>query len=296
MSSSLTLAFFESEFAGQPGSIEEIIESAQSSSIEISNIQVGSYASELHASWQTYEQLTPEGWQIAYNHQQIGFHFLERRPGLERVGIVGHVEIQWTENAASQSNMPVRFLKLFTDSTAMFTQVQYDSKQNCDRLLTLARRLYTIYRPQFGWIERDLLSGYTTQADIVAQTIPHIYWANFFGPQYVEKYGLAFFEQAPGWLCEVLGDGGCLYVLSPDTNRKKGAAQLETAVKDYFSVESVRKKHKKRRNVRGRHPSQPEPLDLPELEAFRRRQEAGELAEEDVVDFIVQVITRAQEE
>ncbi|MFQ6039871.1 MAG: hypothetical protein ACE5PV_03360 [Candidatus Poribacteria bacterium] len=40
-------------------------------------------------------------------------------------------------------------------------------------------------------------------------------WANFYGPEYVRKYGREFLLNAPGWRKEELDDGGIAYIISP---------------------------------------------------------------------------------
>ena len=44
--------------------------------------------------------------------------------------------------------------------------------------------------------------------------LKYIFWANFYGPAYVEKYGRKFLLGAPGWKKEELDDGGILYVVT----------------------------------------------------------------------------------
>lgn len=80
--------------------------------------------------------------------------------------------------------------------------------------LALAEVLYPRLRPIFGSIDepgenepfgqrvRDLEGTY-------------LFWANFFGPPYVERYGRDFLLAAPGWRKEELEDGGILYVVDP---------------------------------------------------------------------------------
>jgi hypothetical protein len=48
--------------------------------------------------------------------------------------------------------------------------------------------------------------------EIAAGKLRFVFWANFFGPAYVEQYGREFLWNAPGWRVEELEDGGILYV------------------------------------------------------------------------------------
>lgn len=68
--------------------------------------------------------------------------------------------------------------------------------------------------PTYGWIDEVGTRLHSTR-DISARKLEYIFWANFFGPAYVERYGRDFLLGAPGWRVEELDDGGILYVLSP---------------------------------------------------------------------------------
>jgi hypothetical protein len=74
-----------------------------------------------------------------------------------------------------------------------------------------AELLYPHLRPKYGWIDEP--SGNLPSAKSIAATRrEYIFWANFFGPEYVERYGRDFLLNAPGWKVEQLDDGGILYV------------------------------------------------------------------------------------
>ena len=245
----LNLAFYESSFLGAPGSVEGIFDALNSRQIIIGPIWFGNLAGETYGYWNDYqENIREEICKLSYIYKQVSFIFSERRDEPERVGIVASVEIRWPETDRSKSQYPCHYLKLTTHATAMFTQEKYDGTNNCARLLELAEILYQSYRPKFGWIERGLLSGYTTMEQIQNLEISHVYWANFFGPDYVEKYGREYFFGAPGWRCCLLADRGCMYVLSSNINRhKQGMKSLEEEVKSYFGISNVRKKNKPRK-------------------------------------------------
>ncbi len=77
--------------------------------------------------------------------------------------------------------------------------------------LAFARLLYPYLRPKYGWIDEPS-GNEPTSKDIAATTLQYIFWANFFGPDYVARYGRDFLLNAPGWKIEELDDGGILYV------------------------------------------------------------------------------------
>lgn len=86
-----------------------------------------------------------------------------------------------------------------------------------DLLLKIAREFYRRFRPAYAWfyitppdVERLFLEP------ILEYQLRELYWANFFGPEYVAKYGKDFFLDAPVWKTEELTDGGMLVQLSPN--------------------------------------------------------------------------------
>ncbi len=78
-------------------------------------------------------------------------------------------------------------------------------------LLSYAELLYPLLHPKYAWIDE---SGENCLGPkrIAAIDLKYIFWANFFGPEYVVKYGRKFFLEAPGWKVRELDDGGILYV------------------------------------------------------------------------------------
>lgn len=84
-------------------------------------------------------------------------------------------------------------------------------------LLEVGKQLYPMLKPTYGdidgWIEvteEEMLDSHVEQ-----RKLPYLMWANFFGPEYIQKYGKEFLMNAPGWLKEELPDGGVLYVVGP---------------------------------------------------------------------------------
>ncbi len=79
--------------------------------------------------------------------------------------------------------------------------------------LKFARILYPLLRPEFGSIDvTRLYLRASKEQESAPCPLPFIYWANIFGPAYVQHYGRDFLLAAPGWEIEQLDDGGILYV------------------------------------------------------------------------------------
>jgi hypothetical protein len=78
-------------------------------------------------------------------------------------------------------------------------------------LLALALHFYPCLRPMYGWVDE---SGWKLpEGKALAALRPkYLFWANFFGPEYVKAIGRAFLKGAPGWCSVDLEDGGILHV------------------------------------------------------------------------------------
>jgi hypothetical protein len=75
--------------------------------------------------------------------------------------------------------------------------------------------LYESVMPDFGWADLDQPGGHTWFDHVDALAIPHLYWANFFGPSYVQRIGRDVIKSALSWQVRELRDGGLLCVVSP---------------------------------------------------------------------------------
>ncbi len=98
--------------------------------------------------------------------------------------------------------------------------------------LRFAELLYPHLGPEYGWLD-EVGERLHREQDVPARKLAHIFWANFFGPPYVERYGRDFLLGAPGWRVEELSDGGILYVLSPSFVNLWQVVR-EKEVLDYF--------------------------------------------------------------
>ncbi len=81
------------------------------------------------------------------------------------------------------------------------------------RQLAFAQQLYDVFRPRYGWID-ELGENAPGGRTISERKLKYIFWANFFGPDYVGKYGSSFLKNAPGWKKGDLTDGGFLFVVT----------------------------------------------------------------------------------
>jgi len=104
------------------------------------------------------------------------------------------------------------YLMLMVDANYIDNRV---NEEHAQALLKFAFNLYSILQPVFCWVDG---AGYDTpnEKEIATLSSLKIMWANFYGPEYVDKYGREFLLNAPGWKKEELNDGGIAYIISPN--------------------------------------------------------------------------------
>ena len=104
------------------------------------------------------------------------------------------------------------YLMLMADANYIDNRI---NEERAQALLKLAFNLYSMLQPVFCWVDG---TGYDTpnEKEIATLSLRKIMWANFYGPEYVDKYGREFLLNAPGWKKEELNDGGIAYIISPN--------------------------------------------------------------------------------
>jgi hypothetical protein len=102
-----------------------------------------------------------------------------------------------------------------------------------DQYLTVVKRLYFGLGASYGFVNTHEMGQHFDKqgkeygiAIDLRRALPDIYWANLFGPEYVEMFGERKIMSAPGHRVEKLPDGGVLLTLtsSPfdfDTDRER---------------------------------------------------------------------------
>ncbi len=248
----LNVVFLCSETIGQLQSIESLLDDIEQANYKISGPMVGDWVTNRFAFWRHYDEQARREMGIAYEKQHLSFGAVEE---VVNGSIILSFDIRWLTAKGEpsggvgwpwhrwqvESSGCTSIVEAHTDDTAMFTQKQWNPEDNASRLLELAKVIYNTIQPRFAWIERCHWKGYTRPEDVAQLRLPHLYWANFFSPAYVEKLGQAFLLNAPGWKKESLPDGGLLYVLSPSL-AGTGPKATVTAVQHYFGVSSVRRR------------------------------------------------------
>lgn len=93
------------------------------------------------------------------------------------------------------------------------------------------------YRAQ-TWLPQQVIIGNKLVGVVgdneVMSAMPGIFWANFFGPDYVDWFGRERFDQLPCYRLEELPDGGRLILTSPSPLEYDMSGETQEAIKHYL--------------------------------------------------------------
>jgi hypothetical protein len=130
------------------------------------------------------------------------------------------------------------WLNVTTYQTGFFWGNDIDSERYSNRLLKIAIKLYDVFQPSFGWVDFNY-GVFTDHEDVEEARLPALYWANLFGPRWVNRLGKVWLKSAPGWKTELLSDGGMLYALAPGLGLTSKHVDTDL-VSEYFNNAKVR--------------------------------------------------------
>ncbi len=149
-----------------------------------------------------------------------------------------------------------REAKVFNEIVSGFDERYFKKADNVAKLLSCAKRLYNWGRINHGyicheenWISKNSYGKIVEDArgrpsagggTNLQEGLPGIYWANFFGPVYVEFFGREKFDTAPAYYKEELPDGGFLILTSesPLDYGKPKVRELEEKIIDCLGREA----------------------------------------------------------
>jgi hypothetical protein len=225
MSASLDIFFLDSHTLGDPITLERVVQALMDMGFSIGEFKVNNQAITWEREPESMRRL------LTLAHQARDCYFLAWNAEW-RLEIRQH--IAWD----SPKGVKEAWIRTTTDNTPYFWRAEYNPARYSRFFLDIGKRLYEILRPTFGWSDFDY-GLRTTHEDIEALRLPVIYWANFFGPAYVDQIGRDKILSAPAWAIEELPDGGLLYVLAPCPGLTDDHVSVES-VKAHFGIESVR--------------------------------------------------------
>ena len=225
MSASLDIFFLDSHTLGDPITLERVVQALMGIDFSIEEFKVNNQAIAWEREPESMRRL------LTLAHQARNCYFLAWNAEW-RLEIRQH--IAWD----SPKGIKEAWIRTTTDNTPYFWRAEYNPARYSRFFLDIGKRLYEVLRPTFGWIDFDY-GLRTTHEDIEALELPTLYWANFFGPAYVDKIGRDKILSAPAWAIEELPDGGLLYVLASCPGLADDHVSVES-VKAHFGIESVR--------------------------------------------------------
>jgi hypothetical protein len=226
MSTSIDILFLDSQTIGQSGSLERLVQVFTDTDFKIDKIEIEGHS----FFWEEYTQKSQEIFKFAYANSTLSFHAINLDWSIEI-----YQQVAWGEQKMGSSSRA--WIRTSSPSAASLWRDTYNNLQHCAFFLEIGKKLYEVLGPSFGWI--DLYYGLlTTHEDVESLSLPRLYWANFFGPLYVEKIGRDKLLNAPAWKIEELVDSGILYVLASHLGLNAVRVPLES-VREYFGIEKV---------------------------------------------------------
>lgn len=239
------LRFFQCANIGMKDSLEQAMDAVKDAGFDVGAIRAWSdNVNSLAFVTKDYNEEAAENMPLAYKFKNLTWTSVD-----EYSHLILTFKFGWA--LTPEGTVADALIYVYTDETRLFTRKILNPEHHSQRFLHLGERLYRMARPRYGWIERlpywrPETAGYTTEDDIRKLELPHVYWANFFGPAFVTRLGKDFLMQAPRWKCEELDDGGLLYVLTPSL-AGTGPVAFVREVQKYFGVEHVRRRPRKPR-------------------------------------------------
>jgi hypothetical protein len=222
MSISATILFLDSAVLGQPDSLENILKCFEDVGFEINELQVEGSRFDRNDYLGDSNEITA----LAYGSQALSFSAKHLVWSMEVFQ-----QVVWGEHKMGERDRA--YIRTTTDNIGLWRS-GYDNERLSSYFLELGRKLYMIVKPSFGWI--DQYHGWTTtHEDIESLSLRLLYWANFFGPKFVQKLGRDKIMNAPAWKVEELIDGGILYLLGPHLGLTDQHVPIER-VKTYFDI------------------------------------------------------------
>ncbi len=225
MSASLDITFLDSHTLADHATLGQVLHAFTSAGFSIKEFKINSHVTAWKKDIESIQRLITR----ACEARDVSFLAWNTEWRLEI-----RQQIAWNSPAGERE----AWIRTTTDNTPYFWHAESDPAAYSRFYLDLGKQLYEILQPSFGWIDFDY-GLRTTHDDIAALNLPVLYWANFFGPEFVVKIGRNRILGAPTGIIEELDNGGILYVLSSCPGLADDHVPIES-VKAYFDVKNVR--------------------------------------------------------
>ena len=126
----------------------------------------------------------------------------------------------------------------------------FTTEEHAAHFLQLAKSLYQWGDMVYGfvahpkdykaqtWLPQQVIIGNKLVGAVgdneVMNALPGIFWANFFGPDYVDWFGREKFDRLPCYRLEELPDGGRLILTSPSPLEYDASGETQETIKSYL--------------------------------------------------------------
>jgi len=233
MSVDLALIFLNAQTIRNPDGLERFIEGLQASGFRVWDFKVGRSTEVSSQS----DDCTIQVLQLARELHELKFN--ARRPtGTKRnLEFDFFVQIGWGEHLLQGADRT--WVCLTCRSGPLLRYPEFDPTYHSRLMLDIGKKIYSTLLPAFAWIDFGHLAGHTWFDDLEKLRIPHIYWANYFGPAYLAGIGRVRVMRAPAWRLEPLDDGGLLYVLASSPDSTEDHVDVRS-VKEHFGIDAIR--------------------------------------------------------
>lgn len=117
-----------------------------------------------------------------------------------------------------------------------------ENKKSAEVLFNLVEKIVPLFSFKYGYFD---VEGWDEPSDKTINSIKltTIFWANFFGRPFVEKYGKEFLLSAPGWKKTELSGGTIEYILTESLFTPLDPL-IEKDIKEYFAPKAKIKRFK----------------------------------------------------
>jgi len=193
------MAFLGAQMLGAEGSVEGTLQHIRAQGFGLGSFTTGGLRN-LRSSWETYPDIKHSGFGTVYANQQLSFRIQHTQTPL-----CATVSLYWDTYQYAQA---------VSYQTRLFRTDQEDAVKYSRVFLGLGKCLFDTLAPDFGWCDFSEPSGSTWFDDVDSLEFPYVYWANFLGARYVEKYGRKYLTDCPGTETQDLRHNGVLLVLA----------------------------------------------------------------------------------
>jgi hypothetical protein len=102
----------------------------------------------------------------------------------------------------------------------------------------LGMKLFEYLEPMYGWLEYPTCDFLSRAAIRDRKELNTFYWGNYFGKEYIDKYGADFFLDSPCWRKEVLSNGS-IYLQTSEFYTRPLDGKEKTRLQKYLSPQGI---------------------------------------------------------